>query len=104
MPFRPCRGTGTEREMGSRDPLCKHGAGAHLRGIMTPDRMTPEEIKRARLRVLREEHRDLDESIRALEADSGADPLTIRRLKKRKLALRDAIARLEDDLTPDIIA
>lgn len=58
----------------------------------------------ARLNLLRIEHRDLDASIVAL-ADGGApDQLRLARLKKRKLALRDEITRLEDLLIPDIIA
>ena len=69
-----------------------------------PEEMSREEMLAVRLSVLRQEHRDLDESIAALEAEGRADMLTIRRLKRRKLALRDAIARIEDELTPDIIA
>ena len=53
---------------------------------------------------LREDHRDLDAAIDALELVSKSDQLQIQRLKKRKLILRDRLARLEDLLTPDIIA
>ena len=66
--------------------------------------MTREEVLTVRLSVLREEHRDLDQSIAALEAEGRADPLTVRRLKRRKLHLKDSIARIEDEITPDIIA
>ena len=52
----------------------------------------------------RPEHRDLDEAITALEGKGTADQLTLRRLKKQKLGLKDRIAILEDQLTPDIIA
>ena len=69
-----------------------------------PDEMSHEDVLRVRLRVLREEHRDLDQSVAALQAEGRADPLTLQRLKRRKLSLRDAIARIEDELTPDIIA
>lgn len=69
-----------------------------------PSRMAPAEVARARLEVLRREHRDLDEAIRALEENTRPDPLTLRRLKKQKLALKDRIARIEDGLIPDIIA
>lgn len=69
-----------------------------------PMEMTSDEVLRVRLEVLRREHRDLDEAVRALEAEGRADPLTLRRLKKRKLALKDMIARIEDRLIPDIIA
>ena len=53
---------------------------------------------------LKEEHRDLDGAIDALEQMTAGDQLQIQRLKKRKLALKDRIAYLEDKLTPDIIA
>jgi hypothetical protein len=53
---------------------------------------------------LREEHRDLDGAIEALERSVAGDQLQIQRLKKRKLTLRDRISHLEDVLTPDIIA
>lgn len=66
--------------------------------------MTHEEICRTRLEVLRCEHRDLDEAIGALAGRGTSCSLTIQRLKKQKLALKDRIARLEDELTPDIIA
>jgi hypothetical protein len=58
----------------------------------------------AELARLREEHRDLDAAINALEAISAADQLQIQRLKKRKLWLKDRIIALSDQLTPDIIA
>ena len=51
-----------------------------------------------------EEHRALDAEIVALEDRAGADQLHIKRLKKRKLALRDRITSVEDRLLPDIIA
>ena len=59
---------------------------------------------RHELEMLRIEHRDLDTAIEALHATSSADQLQLARLKKRKLRLRDDIARLEDMLIPDIIA
>jgi hypothetical protein len=58
----------------------------------------------AELEQLREEHRDLDSAIEALTHLATADRLQIQRLKKRKLVLRDRIALIEDQLTPDIIA
>jgi hypothetical protein len=54
--------------------------------------------------VFKSEHRDLDDAIGALVEKGTADQLTLQRLKKRKLALKDKISRLEDRLTPDIIA
>ncbi|MEO8531688.1 MAG: DUF465 domain-containing protein [Deltaproteobacteria bacterium] len=71
---------------------------------MSSVEMTPEEMARVRLEVLRQDHRDLDAAIHALELQSLIDPLTLRRLKKQKLALKDRIAQLDDSLTPDIIA
>lgn len=62
-----------------------------------------EKIKQ-QLAELRSEHRDLDDVI-ARVADGGPfDQLRLKRLKKRKLALKDAISRLESRLLPDIIA
>jgi len=56
------------------------------------------------LAMLRIEHRDLDVAINALEGITAADQLQIRRLKKRKLWLKDRISAISDQLTPDIIA
>ena len=53
---------------------------------------------------LKQEHRDLDMAIDALESMVAGDQLQVQRLKKRKLSLKDQIIRLEDQLTPDIIA
>ena len=69
-----------------------------------PSPMDSKEILRVQLEVLRSEHRDLDEAIHALQESRRADQLRLRRLKKQKLALKDKIAVLEDQLTPDIIA
>ena len=65
--------------------------------------MSHEEIARAKLEVLRREHRDLDTVI-ARMSESGADQLHLQRLKKRKLRLKDDVVRLESLLVPDIIA
>lgn len=54
-----------------------------------------------KLAELRLEHRDLDLAIARLNADVAADELAIKRLKKRKLWLKDCIARLESALIPD---
>lgn len=53
---------------------------------------------------LRSEHRDLDAEIVELELSAQGDQLKIKRLKKRKLQLKDQITSVEDKLTPDIIA
>ena len=58
----------------------------------------------AELARLRQEHRDLDGAIDALEESVAGDQLQIQRLKRRKLGLRDRISYLEDQITPDIIA
>ena len=73
---------------------------------MNEKELTPEERAGlvAQLERLREEHRDLDAAIEALRAAGQADQLQLQRLKKRKLLLRDKLTRLEDQLTPDIIA
>ena len=63
----------------------------------------PAELARMaeRLSALRLEHRDLDAAIALLHLDIQADELAVKRLKKRKLNLKDQIARLESDLIPD---
>jgi hypothetical protein len=66
--------------------------------------MKNDEVLRVELEVFRNEHRDLDDAIRALSERGTADQLTMQRLKKRKLLLKDRIALIEDRLTPDIIA
>jgi len=58
----------------------------------------------ARLLELRQEHRDLDTAIEALALTPRSDQLQLQRLKKKRLRLRDEIARIEDQLYPDIIA
>jgi hypothetical protein len=58
----------------------------------------------AELARLKQEHRDLDTAIEALERMVAGDQLQVQRLKKRKLVLKDRITFLEDRLTPDIIA
>ena len=63
-----------------------------------------DEVLQIQLKVIKSEHRDLDDAISALVEKGTADQLTLQRLKKRKLALKDKISRLEDRLTPDIIA
>ncbi|WP_034492722.1 YdcH family protein [Afifella pfennigii] len=66
--------------------------------------LTQKEI-RAELALLRQEHRDLDQSVEALHtASPQPDYLQLQRLKRKKLALKDRIRALEDKLLPDIIA
>ncbi len=62
------------------------------------------EHKSKRLELLTVEHRDLDHVIDRLTSDAAPNMLQIQRLKKRKLALKDQIARLKSGEIPDIIA
>lgn len=68
--------------------------------------MQAEEIKEIKRRIveLGIEHRDLDEVIARLTSDPSPDELQLRRLKKRKLWLKDEVARLQMQITPDILA
>ena len=66
--------------------------------------MQTEEVLRVELEFFRQEHRDLDQAITVLSNSATTDRLMIQRLKKKKLKLKDKIKRLEDRLTPDIIA
>ena len=66
--------------------------------------MKNDEVLRVELEVFKQEHRDLDDAIHALVERGTGDQLTIQRLKKQKLRLKDLIALIEDRLTPDIIA
>ncbi len=63
-----------------------------------------EQELREELTRLRTVHRELDDEILSLEATGAPDQLQIKRLKKRKLQLKDEISALEDRLLPDIIA
>lgn len=58
----------------------------------------------SKLSELKLEHRDLDAAIDAMSLDPAADQLRLRRLKKRKLQLKDFIARMESRLIPDLEA
>ena len=72
----------------------------HSRGLFY---LEQSEIKE-RIIALQQEHRDLDDVIAALANKGAHDQLQLQRMKKRKLALRDFIKRLEALLVPDIIA
>lgn len=75
-------------------------------GDIMSERLTEEELNDIRKRVveLKLEHRDLDDAIDQLVAIGTFEELKIKRLKKRKLQLKDDIARLENSLIPDILA
>jgi hypothetical protein len=62
------------------------------------------EAIKARIEALKSEHRDLDEAILRLSENTPQNYLHLQRLKKRKLALKDLILKLEAKLLPDIIA
>ena len=62
------------------------------------------ETCKRKLETLRLEHRDLDDVIARLSEDLDIDEFRIKRLKKRKLQLKDLIARLESELIPDLKA
>ena len=68
--------------------------------------LTDEEAQliRGKIEALKVEHRDLDDIIERLARDPNLDELQIRRLKRRKLLLKDQIALLESQLVPDIPA
>ncbi len=70
----------------------------------TSAKMEHDDVLRVKLEVLKREHRDLDEAIEALHDRGAADMLTIKRLKKQKLGLKDRITQLQDRILPDIIA
>ena len=65
--------------------------------------MELDEIKR-RIIELQIEHRDLDEAIERLAMQPGVDELALRRMKKRKLQIKDSVRLLEMRLVPDIPA
>ena len=66
--------------------------------------MKTNDVLRVELEVFRREHRHLDQAIGALADKGTGDQLTLRRLKKQKLLLKDKIAAIADRLIPDIIA
>ncbi len=111
----------TLRESGSRGPaqtaqgrgpaedLPPHPSQAILgpvQGDPRHTRMASEQERELRdlLARLKEEHRDLDAAIAALEQTGTGDSLQVQRLKKKKLMLKDRISHIEDQLLPDIIA
>ena len=71
-----------------------------------PGRLTFEERAPilSEIERMRQEHRDLDAAIEALQNLGAVDQLQLQRLKKRKLVLRDKLSHIEDQVTPDIIA
>ena len=66
--------------------------------------MKTDDVLKVELEVFRRQHRDLDEAIHALQDKGTSDQLTLRRLKKQKLWLKDIITQIENRLLPDILA
>ncbi len=81
-------------------------SGSLRHGVISGGLMSTSDDRtlRRKLAELRQEHRDLDGAILALEVAPERDQLRLTRMKKRKLSLKDEIARIEDQLLPDIIA
>ncbi len=75
-----------------------------LKGIKTRLKSTNSAELAQKLAELRQEHRDLDEAINLLSDETWRDQLQLRRMKKRKLKLKDWIANLESLLIPDLDA
>lgn len=103
----PATGLNVLRQIGDTFARCGSKARTIDRPAIKPAApMTNEEERELRTQLARllQEHRDLDAAIAALHAVPGSDLLQVQRLKKRKLQLRDRIAFIEDQLTPDIIA
>ncbi|HEX3701567.1 MAG TPA: DUF465 domain-containing protein [Phenylobacterium sp.] len=71
---------------------------------MTDAAAISEETLRAKLAELKQEHADIDRSIQAIALSPLPDMMLIGRLKRRKLALKDEIVRIEEMLNPDIPA
>ena len=100
----PCKGLQKPLDSGHLGVTSPPGAQKRLGKMSKAKEMKTEEVLRVELEVLRQEHRDLDAAIDALLERTVSDQLTITRLKKQKLQLKDQIVRIEDKLTPDIIA
>lgn len=81
-------------------PTSRAGKAKIVMSVMSED----QEWLRRKLTELYDEHRRLDEGILLLGRESTVDFLNLQRLKKRKLALKDQIHKIESELLPDIIA
>ncbi len=69
-----------------------------------PEISEEEAALHARVKLLRQEHAELDASIEALSTASVPDQLMIARMKRKKLSIKDEIVKIEDRILPDIIA
>lgn len=85
--------------------ICAYAAPGRARALSNQPLTAQERAQiEARILALETEHHDLDDIIARLALDPAQDQLQLRRLKKKKLLLKDLIARLRDQLIPDIIA
>ncbi len=98
------QGTARRRSALAPEPPGCEPCGVDDKAFSDGHRMDDQDVLRVKLEVLRREHRDLDEAVRALQEGGRVDMLTLQRLKRKKLALKDRIADIEDRLLPDIIA
>ena len=82
-----------------------HGGRGHCtKGQMTSNIETQVFANRERIKQLRDEHRDLDLAIAEMSTKPSADQFMLKRMKKRKLRLKDMITRLESEQIPDLNA
>ncbi|MGB0961032.1 MAG: YdcH family protein [Halocynthiibacter sp.] len=72
--------------------------------MQPPKEMSHEDVITLKLQVLKREHQDLDDIIHALQDRASQDALLLQRLKRKKLALKDQMRAINNELTPDIIA
>ena len=79
-------------------------AGTHPKRLVESNAINEKRFSNEQLRQLRVEHQDLDQVISQLVNDPYVDQIMLRRLKKRKLMLKDMIAQLESDRIPDLNA
>ena len=96
----------TQRHIADINATSAQPRAGRLQADGMPGRISEAELAEVlvEIEMLRQEHRDLDTAIDALQDIGAPDQLQIQRLKKRKLILRDRLSRLEDLVTPDIIA
>lgn len=66
--------------------------------------LSREETLKIKLRALLEEHRRVDDAVAAMAERPAPESLELQRMKRRKLALKDEITAVQDQITPDIIA
>jgi hypothetical protein len=81
-----------------------HAPDHKAQALMDEEDVEWERDLRSRLATVTQDHADLDAAIQALALSPLPDMMVIGRLKRKKLALKDEISRLQDQLTPDIIA